>query len=81
MIVLTKIQRDLILAYREQFKDILNQRKVDVNPIEIKNSKFILPEEILTDPNFVDLISQLKDLGDVEIRPILETEKIVYDFR
>jgi hypothetical protein len=75
MIVLTPEQRDLLLDYREKFKDILIKRMIDIDPIEIKNGNYILPEKILQDPLYQDLIPKV-DLGKVEIREVTEDELI-----
>lgn len=75
MIVFTEIQKDNFLEIKKNYQEILNQRNVDIDPIQIKGGFWILPEDVLVDVNFIEL----RDfLNQFEKREISTDELIVY---
>lgn len=73
-IILTQQQYDLIMSYRNQFIEILRSRNVDIAPVKLISGDYILPEKILTDGAYTDLIPQIQGLGEVTYREISESE-------
>lgn len=73
-IILTQTQYDLIMSYRTRFKNILEDRHIDIFPVKLIDKTYILPEKILTDSAYADMIPQIQGLGDVMIREISDSE-------
>lgn len=81
-IVLTTEQKDYVIDYKNQWKDLLESRFIDYEPIEIKNNLWILPESLLTSIDFRELKEDLEAHGKLEgleIREVLEDELIVIE--
>ena len=76
MIVLTATQKDNFNLFKQQFQALLDTRNVDAIPIEIKNNLWILPEKILSNENFTEI---LPALAGSEIREVLADEFINYN--
>lgn len=72
-IVLTQMQRDKIMDYRSRFIHILSERNVDISPVKLIDGTYILPEKILADPAYADLIPKI-DIGTVIIREVSPDE-------
>lgn len=73
-IILTQTQYDLIMSYRTRFKNTLDERHIDISPVKLIDGTYILPEKILADAAYLDLIPQIEGLGEVAIREISENE-------
>jgi len=78
-IILTPAQRDIINSLRIEHAEILAVKHIDVDPIQIKNGNFIVPEKMLSDPQWVGLITEnvLATIGPYEIREISPDELII----
>ena len=77
MIVLTAQQNSDFLLFLEKWKGVIPDGH-KLQPIEIKNNKFILPNNVLSDPAFSTLKSKLTiDLGTLDIREVDKTELII----
>jgi hypothetical protein len=77
MIVLTAQQNTDFLLFLDKWKAVIPNGHA-LQPVEIKNNKFILPNNVLADPAFATLKSKLTiDLGTLEIREIDKTELII----
>lgn len=68
MIILTEEQKYLVLGKYGKFKEL--------NPIEIKNNLYMLPEIIFNDNDFKDVFHVLTKC---EIREVLKDELIQYE--
>lgn len=66
MIILTKTQRDLFLTTKEGVINDLLANGADYIPIEAKNNKWILPDEILLDGRFGKVKTELDKIGEFD---------------
>jgi hypothetical protein len=73
MIVLTNKQKEEFLEFKKSIQAELNANCCDFIPIEIKGDLWILPDEVLLDPNFSKLKELISD-KNYEKREVLETE-------
>jgi hypothetical protein len=77
MIILSSQQAREFSIFLRKWAAVIPQGHA-IQPIEIKNEKYILPNSVLTDPCFKELKSKLTiDLSTLEIRDIKESELIV----
>jgi hypothetical protein len=78
--ILTPAVRNSILTYKNNFASILNQRKIDYVPVQIKNNLWVLPESVLDDIRFseLDLRGELgrRNGAPVDVRDLLPDEVI-----
>ena len=82
MIVLTSDQKDFFVDFKIAYQTILNDRGVDINPIEIKNNLWMLPEDVLTDERYVEMRLELEKRGafsEIVLRNVSDSEIIEYE--
>lgn len=71
-LVFTEETKEKILQIRSNKLDV---KSSDINPILIKNEKYILPESILNDNNLKDIHKEIKELISLNEIIIREVEK------
>jgi hypothetical protein len=79
--ILTPAVRNAILTHKANFTSILNQRKIDYVPIQIKNNLWVLPEPVLDDIRFSELdlrgeLTRRNGNQPVDVRDLLPDEVI-----
>lgn len=80
MIVLAKDQLEKFHEIKKQFQEKLDSLGVDYRPHEIKGNLFVLPDECLSDKNFLEFYGGLVSDKNIvmDVRPIDEAEFIKY---
>lgn len=77
--IITPDVRDGIIAYKATHRRLLDERKIDYEPVEIRDNLFILPESVLNDIKFseLDIKGELdrRSGRSIDIREIAENEK------
>lgn len=79
MIVLTPEQKDFLVTFLNEFKTEMLSEGLTVQPVEIKNNLFILPEEVLNDSRCQKAKQALIDGGHLQkmtTREVLPSELI-----
>ena len=82
MIVLDAYQKDFITTFLADYRDELLKEGLEIQPIEIKNNLWILPESVLSDPRTQGAKKALADSGhlaNMVVREVDPSELIVYD--
>lgn len=80
MIVLTTSQKESLCNILNQHKDSLISNGIWVNPVEIKNNLWILPESVLNDDRLYGIKSLVEHkLNSIVYREIEDNEFIKFE--
>ena len=77
MIILTEDEKNFILDYKMSFKNTLDKKRIDLNPILLNNNLYALSASLLNNNDFIEIKNSLENdglLDNLTIRELTEDD-------